>query len=113
MQNQINLVQGDTGPDLTVALYDSGSNAAIDVSNAGDVVRLYFRKEDQSGTPVVTTIVGDKTNGGTDGVMTFAWPSGALDSVGHYEAEIEISFSSGKKQTIPDKLRFYVRAQIQ
>lgn len=113
MQNQINLVQGDTGPDLTVTLYDAANNLPINVSGGSDVVRLYFRREGQTGTPTVTTITGTKTNGGSDGVVTFVWPSGAMDTVGLYEGEIEITFTSGKKQTVPDKLRFYIRAQIQ
>jgi len=54
MSNTINLVQSDTGPDLTVTLYDAGSNAPIDVSGGSDVVRLHVRLEGQSGVPVVT-----------------------------------------------------------
>ncbi len=107
--NTIELVQGDTGPDLTVTLYDAASNAPINVSAGGDVVKLYFRKE---GGTTVTTVTGIKTNGGSDGVVTFIWPSGALDNAGMHEGEVEITFSGGKKETIPDKLRFSVREQI-
>lgn len=112
MQNTIELVSGDTGPDFSVILYDAAANMPIDVSGGSDVVRLYFRKEGQTGTPVVTTIVGVKPNGGADGAVTFVWPSGSLDEAGMYEAEIEITFSSGKKETVPDKVRFSVREGI-
>lgn len=109
MQNQINLVQGDTGPDLTVVVYDSISNLPIDLSAGGTTIRLHLRKE---GAATVTTITGTKPNGGTDGVATFAWPSGAFDNSGYYEAEIEMDLATGKRQTVPDKLRIYARPQI-
>lgn len=112
MSNTINLVQGDTGPDLTYTLYDAASNAPIDVSGGSDVVKMHFRKEGQTGAPAVTSITGVKPNGGTDGVVTFIWPVGALDEPGYYEGEIEVTFTSGKKETIPDKERFYVREEI-
>ena len=106
----INLVQNDTGPDLTVTLFDAVSNSPIDFSGGSDVVRLYFKKEDGSGA--LTTIGGSKPNGGSDGVASFVWPNGSLASAGNYEGEIEITFTSGKKQTAPDKLRFFVRGEI-
>lgn len=106
--NQINLVQNDTGPDLTVMLYDTASNSPIDVSGS-TVVRFHFRKED--GTSV-TTLTASKPSGGTDGVVSFPWGAGNLSEAGNYEGEIEITFSSGKVQTVPDKIRFYVREQI-
>jgi hypothetical protein len=109
MQNQINLVQGDTGPDLTVAVYDSASNQPIDLSSAGTTIRLHLRRE---GDTYVRTITGTKTNGGSDGVATFIWPSGAFDVVGYYEGEVEMDMASGRRQTVPDKMRFYIRAQI-
>lgn len=112
MSNTINLVRGDTGPDITITLYDAASNAPIDVSGGSDVVRMHFRKEGQVGAPEVTTITGIRSNGGADGVVTFIWPIGALDEVGYYEGEFEITFTSGKQETVPDKQRFYVRDDI-
>jgi hypothetical protein len=113
MSNQINLVQDDTGPDLTITLYDAASNAPIDVSGGSDVVRLLLRREGQTGTPTVTTITGVRANGGADGVVTFVWPAGALATPGFYEGEIKITFTSGKVETVPDKMRFYVREKLQ
>lgn len=112
MSNTINLVKGDTGPDITITLYDSANNAPIDVSGGSDVVRLHVVREGQTGTPVVTTIVGVKPNGGADGVITFVWPAGALSAAGYYEAEVKITFTSGKVETVPDKLRFYARENL-
>lgn len=109
MQNQINLVQGDTGPDLTVCIYDSVSNEVIDLSDPGTTVRMHVLNEQ---TGQVTTITGSKDTGGSDGVVTFSWPSGLFSSVGYYEAEVEMSMASGKLQTVPEKIRIYVRKQI-
>jgi hypothetical protein len=108
MQNLINLVQNDTGPDLTVMLYDTASNSPIDVSGA-TVVRLHFRLE---GAVPVTTIIGSKPSGGTDGVVSFPWGVGDLAVAGAYEGEVEITFATGKIQTVPDKIRFWLREQI-
>jgi hypothetical protein len=111
MQNQINLVQGDTGPDLTLMLYDAVSNLPIDVSGAA-VVRMYIRREDQTGTPVIGTVTAGKPSGGADGVVNFQWPVGTWSIAGYYEAEVEMTLGSGTIQTVPDKIRFYVREQI-
>jgi len=109
MSNQINLVQGDTGPDVVVTLYDATNNAPIDVSNAGTVVSLKYRME---GSSSVLSITGVKTNGGLDGIVSFTWPTNALDKIGAAEGEIKISFNTGKVETVPDKLIFNTRSKI-
>lgn len=106
----IQLVQNDTGPDIEVTVYDVTSNAPIDFSNAGDVVRMHFASEDGLVAPI--SIVGTKPGGGSDGRASFSWPGGALAVAGTYEGEIEITFVSGKVQTVPEKLRFVVREEI-
>lgn len=108
MQNRINLVQNDTAPDLTIALYDPISNSPIDVSGA-TVVRLYFRP---SAGGALKTLIATKPSGGADGVVSFIWSAGDLATAGDHEGEVEITFASGKIQTVPEKLLFYVREQI-
>ena len=109
--SQINLVRNDTGPDLTLMLYDSISNSPVDVSGSA-TVRMYIRLEGQTGTPTIKTVTATKPNGGADGVVNYQWPVGTWDTVGYYEAEVEMTLGSGIVQTVPDKLRFYVRDQI-
>lgn len=106
----IQLVQNDTGPDIDVTVYDVTSNAPIDFSDVSDVVRMHFAKED-AGVATIT-IVGSKPGGGSDGRATFSWSAGNLAVAGAYEGEIEITFLSGKVQTVPEKLRFLVREEI-
>lgn len=110
MSGIINLVQNDTGPDIEVTVFDATSNAPVDFSDAGDVVRLIFAREDGVGTPV--TITGTKPGGGSDGRAVFEWSAGNLATPGSYEGEVQITFVSGKVQTVPEKLRFHVRAEI-
>jgi hypothetical protein len=106
----IKLVQGDTAPDIDITLTDEDTGAAINVSNGGDVVKLYFRKVGE--TTLEATITATKPNGGADGLVRFTWPSTALEDEGAYQGEIEITFSTGKKQTMYDILKFKVREQI-
>ena len=103
----IQLVQNDTGPDITVTIYDVATNAPIDFSNASDVVKMHFAREDGTGSPV--SITGTKPGGGGDGRALFAWSAGNLASVGDYEGEIEITFSDSTVQTVYDLLKFKVR----
>jgi len=106
----IKLVQSDTAPDIDVALTDESTGAQIDVSNAGDVIRLYFK---QVGASVLkATIVGTKPNGGADGLVRFTWGATDLDTPGEYEGEIEITFNTGKKQSVYDVLNFSIRPQV-
>lgn len=107
--NVINLVQNDTAPDITMALYDAIANAPVDVSSVGTTVRMYFRKE---GSGSFVTLVASKPNGGVDGVVSFPWGATDLANAGPHEGEVEITFNTGKIQTLPDKLRFFVREQI-
>lgn len=110
MSDRIKLVQGDTGPDIDVALTDDDTGDVVGVGNELDVVRMYFRKAGSS--ELIATIVATKPNGGTDGVVRFSWSAGDLDDAGNYEGEVEITFSTGKVQTMYDILKFKVRSQI-
>jgi len=106
----IKLVQSDTLPEIDVALTDESDGSQIDVSNGGDVVRLYFRKI--GSTVLKATVVATKPNGGADGLVRFTWGTTDLDTPGEYEGEIEITFNTGKKQSVYDLLNFSLRAQV-
>ena len=110
MTTTIRLVKNDTAPDVDFTLTDAQTGGAINVSNAGDVVRLYFRLK--GATALKATITCTKPNGGADGVVRAVWPALSLDTAGEFEGEIEITFSSGKKQTVYNKINFSVRDEI-
>jgi len=124
MGERLKLVQGDTGPPVIVQLSDA--NGAIDVSDAGTAVRMYFREE---GTEtILATLAGTKLTGydpgtgvinqsapynvpGKGGRVQFTWVgSTALDNeAGQYEGEVEITFTSGVVQTGWDLVKFKIR----
>ncbi len=103
---QVNLVQGDTGPDLEMQLVDRATHAPIDVSLAS--VNLYINHPDNT----VETITATKPSGGADGVVKFSYLSSTWNLPGKHDGEVEVTFISGQIQTIYDKLLFRVREQI-
>lgn len=132
MAIEIQMVQGDTRPFVDLQLYDDSTDppTGLDVSNPSDSVRMYVRSK---GNPdaAVLTIVGLKVPGfedpdtglidetapydvdGAGGRLSFPWPAGSTNQfVGKYEAEFEITFADGTKQTIYDKQIFRFRAQV-
>ena len=105
--SKMNLVKGDTGPTVDVALKYADTGAAIDVSNAGDIVRFYMRPV---GDPVLkATAVCSKPNGGADGLVRIGWAAADLDTAGKFVGELEITFNSGTIQTIYEKIHLNIR----
>jgi hypothetical protein len=108
MSDKIKLVQGDTRPYIRLTLKDADGQF-INVHDA--TVRLKFRAVGSTNTLFSFSAI--KPNGGTDGVVVFGFPPGALNvDPGLYEGEIEIDFGSGDVQTVYDTLKFTVRAQF-
>jgi hypothetical protein len=103
----INLVQGDTGPQIKVTLTRSDTGNAQDVTGA--TIKLRFRKKR------TTTVLATLTNTSTaleqaDGICLFTFAAGDLDvDEGYYEGEVEVVFSSGTRETVYEILDFYVR----
>lgn len=117
----INLVTGDTLPELTFTLKDSQSAASgktldandsstwapIDVT--GGAVRLRLRE--LGSTAVKSTLTCAITDGSAGKVAT-DFPAGTLDTAGTFEGEIEITFSGGGIQTVYDLIKFKVRSDF-
>lgn len=104
----IKLVKGDNRPYIKLTLTKS-DGTPLDVSDANTTVSLHFRSV-KSDT-VLTTIPVSKINGSAGEVM-FNFPGATLNvEPGFYEGEVEISFD-GEKQTLYDRLKFFVRDQI-
>jgi len=110
MAERIKVVQGDTLPFITLTLTNRSNGEAIDLTNAGTVVRLYFRAR---GTEqILSTLTCEKVGTGSTGQVRFHFPPGALDiEPGQYEGEVEVDFD-GQKQTVYELLKFTVRAQF-
>jgi hypothetical protein len=110
MAEKIRLVQGDNLPYITLTLTDSASGAAVDLSGADTVVRVYFRAV--GGDTILSTLTCSKVSGGSTGVVRFNFPNNTLNvEPGSYEGEVEIDFG-GTKQTVYEVLKFTVRSQF-
>jgi hypothetical protein len=115
----LNLVVGDTLPILTLTLKDSNQAATgrtLDPNNsdtwaainlAGATVRMRIRE--LGGTTVKTTLTCTIVGDGTAGEVITNFPAGTLDLAGTFEAEIEVTFSSGGIQTVYDFIKLKVR----
>lgn len=109
MSEPIKLVKGDNRPYIKLTL-TKADGTPLDVSDADTTVTIHFRSVNSE--TVLQSIVASKVNGGSGGEVMFNFPGGALNvEPGYYEGEVEISFD-GEKQTLYDRLKFFVRDQI-
>ena len=118
----IELVAGDTMPELNIILKDSNTALAgqtLDAANhatwaiislaAVNTVKMKFRKTDT--TAILETITCSIVGDGTAGNVIMTWLADTLASAeGIYEGEIEITYDNGKISTVRDLLKFDVRA---
>jgi hypothetical protein len=103
----INLVQGDTGPQIKTTITREDTGEVIDMS--GGTVRLKVRKRGAATLAFTLTALDVGTNL-QEGVAIFAFGSGDLDiDPGHYEGEIEITLSDSTVETVYETLEFFVR----
>ena len=120
--NTIKLVAGDDLPELDITLRDSNLAAAgttlditdpttwnpIDITNV-TAVRLKFREI--GSTTLQATIGCTRVAPYDEGHVIMNWGLTDLDDIsGDYEAEIELEYTSGKFMSVPDLLKFDVRA---
>ncbi len=100
------LVQGDTAPQLRLALSNTQTGVATDLTGA--TVTLHFRASGSTtllfSRPAI--IVAPATNG----IAIVAWGIGDLDrDAGEYEGEVEVVLGTGERETIYDILQFELR----
>ena len=117
----LNLVTGDTLPELTFTMKDSNTAAAgrtLDANDSstwapvdltGATVRLRIRE--LGGATVKSTLVCTVSEPLLGKVIT-DFPAGTLDTAGTFEAELEITFASGGVQTVNDLLKLKVRSDF-
>ena len=117
----LNLVTGDTLPELTFTLKDSNTAASgltLDQNNSatwepinvtGATVKLRLRE--LGSTSVKSTLTCSVTNGSAGKVAT-DFPAGTLDTAGTFEGELELTFPNGGIQTVYDLIKFKVRSDF-
>lgn len=103
----IQLVQGDTGPQIKVTLTRSDTGSAEDLTGA--TIKLHFRKKRT--TTVLFSLTNQSTGDNlTNGICFFVFSAGQLDlDEGYYEGEVEVVGSSGTRETIYETVEFYLR----
>src|SRR5512142_3200877 len=92
--------QNDLRPYFVVALkddYGEATEAAVDLSTAGSAT---FHMRATGGTVAKVSAAGTITNA-LGGEVTYQWAAGDLDTVGTYEAEMEVFWGDGKNETFP------------
>ena len=118
----INLVQGDTKPELNFTIRDSAtavSGKTLDeddsstweiINITGYTIKLKFKALTSSTVLFTESLAIISGSGGT---CSMIWPADSLDiTAGIYEGELELTDGSSKVQTVYDKLQFKVREQF-
>lgn len=105
------LVQGDSAPQIkaTITRFDTG--AAVDFS--GGSARMRFRKK--GATALIATLnAADIGTNFADGIAVFSFSDTDLVnlSAGYYEGEIEITYSTGLKETIFEVQNYQLRGDF-
>jgi len=117
----LNLVTGDTLPELTFTLKDSQSAASgktLDENDAstwapiditGGSVKLRIR---ELGSTTVKSTLSCTVTDATNGKVATNFPTGTLDTAGTFEGEIEMTFANGGIQTVYDLFKLKVRSDF-
>lgn len=117
----LNLVTGDTLPELTFSLKDSNTAAAgrnldendsttwAPINVTGATVKLRLR---ELGSTVVKSTLACTVTDGAAGKVATDFPEGTLDTAGTFEGELELTFPNGGKQTVNDLIKFKVRSDF-
>ncbi len=108
-ENVIKIVKGDHRPRIKLTLTND-LGEAIDLSSATVSVLVNFRSVNSE--VALTSVTATKDGDGSTGIVTFAFPatSGAVQP-GYYDGAVEVLFD-GERQTVYDKLKFFVRDPI-
>lgn len=107
MTDRIKLVRGDTRPQIRLALTDQVSNQPINLTGA--TVTLHFRASETTET-LFSRQAMINPQYATGGVCYVDWEEGDLDQpAGNYEAEVEVVFPTGARETIYDLVKFKLR----
>ena len=101
------LVQGDQAPQIQAVLKRQDDGTVIDFS--GGSCALKFRAKDTTAT-LFTLAAADVGQNFQDGIAVFSFSGTQLNlNEGYYEGEIEITYDSGKVETVYEILEFYLR----
>lgn len=116
----VNMVTGDTLPQLNFSLKDSSTAASGKQLDEFDSTTwaplalngasVILRVRAVGSTTILKTVTCSLVGGGSSGQVTADLT--AFDQAGTYEGELEITFSGGGKQTVYDLIKFKVRSDF-
>lgn len=107
MATTFKYVQGDTGPQIKVALTEEDSGNPVDLT--GGTATLHFRAAGEAQVLFSRQFfINPET--AVNGEAVLQWETNDLNQeAGAYEGEIEVVRSSGLRETLYDKLKFKIR----
>jgi hypothetical protein len=107
------LVQNDTGPQLLLTLVDVNTGLPLDLSKQGTEVQFNFAiGHDTATKAVIPMFPGPDALNGEVLLDWAAGTSGAMDTIGDYFGEVQITWPNGRIQTTPTKLKFHIRGEL-
>lgn len=117
----LNLVAGDTLPELSFSLKDSSAAASgktldendsstwAPINITGGSVKLRIR---ELGSTTVKSTLNCTITDAVNGKVATNFPTGTLDKAGTFEGELEMTFQSGGIQTVYDLIKLKVRGDF-
>ena len=107
MASTFKYVQGDTGPQIKVALTEEDSGDPVDLTGA--TVTLHFRAAGEAAV-LFSRALYINPDTAQNGEAVLQWETDDLNQeAGAYEGEIEVVRSNGIRETLYDKLKFKIR----
>lgn len=94
---------------MLLTLADSNTGVPLDLSVPGVNLVMFFG---EPGKPVKATILLFPGPVPEQGQCLLDWPPGALDTVGSYVGEVQVTDPTGRIQTTVVQLKFSVRAEL-
>lgn len=91
--------QGDTSPKLVAQLKD-GDGEPI---NLVDTQVIEFHMMNADTDEVVIEDSSASVDDGENGVVSYDWKSGDTENEGHFKAEFEVVWNSGKIESFPNQ----------
>lgn len=103
---QLNIVQGNTAPDIEITIQRNGNTVSL---AAGDTVDLILSTD----STIVNAghqscVVTDRSNG----VVTYTPQSGDFTQTGDYLGDVRITYAGGRIEICRDQLSVSVRAKL-
>lgn len=95
--------RGDRLPTIVATLYDA-AGAAVNLTSTTVVFLMTDVTADMGSTPKVSAVATPDADQTTNrGRCEYAWATDDTDTAGRYRGEFEVTFSSGKKETFPNR----------